>query len=75
MFGMKGFHVSASGAIQGHHGPLVFKINRVQAVDDIDKLCKFHENPAKNADCISQWRDRGPSWPSCLVGFYYKYTN
>ena len=47
MFGMKGFHVSASGAIQGHHGPLVFKINRVQAVDDIDKLCKFHENPAK----------------------------
>ena len=24
MFGMKGFHVSASGAIQGHHGLLVF---------------------------------------------------
>ena len=24
MFGMKGFHISASGAIQGHHGPLVF---------------------------------------------------
>ena len=23
MFGMIGFHVSASGAIQGHHGPLV----------------------------------------------------
>ena len=23
MFGMYGFHVSASGAIQGHHGPLV----------------------------------------------------
>ena len=23
MFGMDGFHVSASGAIQGHHGPLV----------------------------------------------------
>ena len=22
-FGMKGFHVSASGAIQGYHGPLV----------------------------------------------------
>ena len=35
MFGMNGFHVSASGAIQGHHGPLVvlqvyakFKIER-----------------------------------------------
>ena len=26
MFGMNGFHVSASGAIQGHHGPLVFQI-------------------------------------------------
>ena len=25
MFGMNGFHVSASGAIQGHHGPLVQK--------------------------------------------------
>ena len=23
MFGMNGFHGSASGAIQGHHGPLV----------------------------------------------------
>ena len=23
MFGMNGFHVSASGTIQGHHGPLV----------------------------------------------------
>ena len=28
MFGMNGFHVSASGAIQGHHGPLVtYRIN------------------------------------------------
>ena len=24
MFGMNGFHVSASGAIQGHYGPLVY---------------------------------------------------
>ena len=23
MFGMNGFHISASGSIQGHHGPLV----------------------------------------------------
>ena len=28
MFGMNGFHVSASGAIQGHHGPLVSVKNR-----------------------------------------------
>ena len=26
MFGMNGFHVSASGAIQGHHGPLVLQM-------------------------------------------------
>ena len=29
MFGMNGFHVSASGAIQGHHGPLVLHIGIV----------------------------------------------
>ena len=27
MFGMNGFHVSASGGIQGHHGPLVIIFN------------------------------------------------
>ena len=26
MFGMNGFHLSASGAIQGHHGPLVLHL-------------------------------------------------
>ena len=29
MFGMNGFHLSASGAIQGHHGPLVPVVLRV----------------------------------------------
>ena len=28
MFGMNGFHVSASGAIQGHHGPLVKELKQ-----------------------------------------------
>ena len=28
MFGMNGFHVSAGGAIQGHHGPLVFFLQK-----------------------------------------------
>ena len=31
---------------------ILFKIDKLQAVDDIDKLCKFHENLATNADCI-----------------------
>ena len=30
MFGMNGFHVSASGAIQGHHGPLVSKMFSIE---------------------------------------------
>ena len=29
MFGMNEFHVSASGAIQGHHGPLVTRFRTV----------------------------------------------
>ena len=28
MYGMKGFYVSASGAIQGHHGPFILDSNR-----------------------------------------------
>ena len=39
MFGMNGFHVSASGAIQGHHGPLVFIVpvhfNLYQAISTV----------------------------------------
>ena len=30
-----------------------FKINRVQVIDGIDKLCKFHGNPTKNVDFIA----------------------
>ena len=30
-----------------------FKNNRVEAIDEIDKLCKFHENPNKNTDFIA----------------------
>ena len=35
MFGMNGFHVSASGAIQGHHGPLVLGYISAQIVQDL----------------------------------------
>ena len=34
-------------------GRLFSKIDRVEAVDDIDKLCKFHENLTTNADYIA----------------------
>ena len=33
MFGMNGFHVSASGAIQGHHGPLVYVCYIKESID------------------------------------------
>ena len=29
------------------------KIDRVKAIDEMDKLCKFHENPTKNVDFIA----------------------
>ena len=35
MFGMNGFHVSASGAIQGHHGPLVDDNGFLQNVENL----------------------------------------
>ena len=41
MFGMNGFHVSASGAIQGHHGPLVITFDFVDC-----KLIQF--GPVQN---------------------------
>ena len=31
---------------------LTVNINRVEAVDKMDKLCKFNENPTKNVDSI-----------------------
>ena len=31
---MKGFHVSASGAIQGHHGPLVFTYLQYKSLEN-----------------------------------------
>ena len=47
MFGMNGFHLSASGAIQGHHGPLVFFFfNDVPIYKILDwyKLEEFADN-------------------------------
>ena len=40
MFGMNGFHVSASGAIQGHHGPLVF----MEFVDLLSSILYFENH-------------------------------
>ena len=44
MFGMNGFHVSASGAIQGHHGPLVYSSKLLEFADD---NFRFDENGRK----------------------------
>ena len=41
MFGMNGFHISASGAIQGHHGPLVFYLQVISKKLPSDQLRQF----------------------------------
>ena len=38
MFGMNGFHLSASGAIQGHNGPLVLYLEAVECKTTDDWL-------------------------------------
>ena len=43
MFGMNGFHVSASGAIQGHHCPLVSKGLITRPVKSRDCVVKSKE--------------------------------
>ena len=49
MFGMNGFHVSASGAIQGHHGPLVVFLKPFprQQILDFSKLKEFADDNFK----------------------------
>ena len=32
---------------------IFLKINRVEAIDEMDKLCEFHENLTKNVDFIA----------------------
>ena len=41
MFGMNGFHVSASGAIQGHHGRLVFTCLQYKPFENKQALSPF----------------------------------
>ena len=51
MFGMNGFHVSASGAIQGHHGPLVFFITENDtALDQSPKALLYARSELKTSD-------------------------
>ena len=33
--------------------PIIFKINGVQAIGEMNKLCKFHKNPTKNVNFIA----------------------
>ena len=63
MFGMNGFHVSASGAIQGHRGPLVLELMATN-FSPSSRSYVLNKFPS-----ISHRSDTGPSWPSCLVFF------
>ena len=44
MFGMNGFHVSASGAIQGHHGPLVLLFANALNLEEFKFCCLVKSN-------------------------------
>ena len=53
------------------------KFDRVQAVDDIDKLCKFHENLTTNGDFLHKQEMQifNLKWllfPCCLSDFFSK---
>ena len=47
MFGMNEFHVSASGAIQGHHGPLVTLIEQELNLNQLPVILKPTDHPDK----------------------------
>ena len=53
MSGMKGFHVSASGAIQGHHGPLDKQFHRIVPWVTLFKNCSRNFDPSKNIALVS----------------------
>ena len=66
-FGMNGFHVSASGAIQGHHGPLVFLthslIHHFETLQNSKKLQTTTEmwllKDFLDSDCIKNIVEKG----------------
>ena len=61
MSGMKGFHLSASGAIQGHHGPLGFFFFYI--------ICTTH-CPRKTSTC-GQMTEYYRLGNPCVAGYRY----
>ena len=49
MFGMNGFHLSASGAIQGHHGPLVSSLSERNHYSSKNLLSKIVFNYSRSS--------------------------
>ena len=67
MFGMNGFHVSASGAIQAHHGPLVFTCLQCTSFGQIspfstvfskllENFLHFHQILNRHLQILSVWK-------------------
>ena len=57
---MKGFHISASGAIQGHYGPLVFRVVRCPS-------CVVN-NFFKHLLLPNRWANLDKTWQECSLG-------
>ena len=77
MFGMNGFHVSASGAIQGHHGPLVFsspehKVLMVSFCDRpmsvVHRASSVLHNFFKHLLLLHHCTNLDETWQGCSLG-------
>ena len=72
MFGMNGFHVSASGAIQGHHGPLVLAYLSTTCSTGAFRVvmcpsCVIN-NFLKNLLLPNHWANLDQTWQECSLG-------
>ena len=73
---MKGFHVSASGAIQGHHGPLVSSPeHKVLMVSFCDRQMSGVRRPScvvhnffKHLLLLNHWANLYETWQGCSLG-------
>ena len=66
MFGMNGFYVSAIGAIQGHHGPLVFLAHL--STTSVRRLSFVVNNFFKHLLLPNRLANLDQTWQECSLG-------
>ena len=74
---MKGFHISASGAIKGHHGPLVFSSPEHNVLKG--SFLGGEVSVVRRASCVvnnffkhlllpNRWANLDQTWQECSLG-------